>query len=76
MISLSLYGFAVMNIIQYNQVKININSKKTIDFTRNRVEQTGDEQGIVEKNIVSMNKLQLKICALGIKTKKFANSQQ
>lgn len=76
MISLSLYGFAVMNIIQYNQVKININSKKTIDFTRNRVEQAGDEQGIVEKNIVSMHKLQLKICALGIKTKKFANSQQ
>ena len=76
MISLSLYGSAVMNIIQYNQVKININSKKTIDFTGKSVEQTGDGQGGVEKNIVSMHKLPLKICALGIKTKKFANLQQ
>ena len=76
MISLSLYGSADMNIIQYNHVKININSKKTIDFMRNSVEQSGDEQRGVEKNIVSMHKLQLKICAMGIKTKKFANSQQ
>lgn len=33
-------------------------------------------KAVVERNIVSMHKLRQKFCALGIKTKKFANLQQ